>query len=143
MCEPHALSFDDRKHRKARRHNASRTRRWRIWCASIRWRSALVRRIGRITELKTASLANIFARLAVFNMVMVKLFRSSSFNCASRQYPFLFLPNLFSAFRHHDAVVARAFNGNAFQVVQALTTLVGIRWCLDAAHFAHFIDLLE
>lgn len=56
---------------------------------------------------------------------------------------FLFLPNLFSAFRHHDAVVACAFDGNAFQVVQALTTLVGIRWCLDAAHFAHFIDLLE
>ena len=40
-------------------------------------------------------------------------------------------------------MVACAFNGNAFQVVQALTALVSIRWCLDAAHFAHFIDLLE
>ncbi len=40
-------------------------------------------------------------------------------------------------------MVACAFNGNAFQIVQALTTLVGFRWGLDAAHFAHFIDLLE
>lgn len=40
-------------------------------------------------------------------------------------------------------MVACVFDGNAFQVVQALTTLVSIRWCLDAAHFAHFIDLLE